>query len=79
MNSKVVIDAFNPYEAIFPNRIVITKEELHLIKTLRSRGIDYHINSEHKSQLYILSKKNFVQIRGHCSVNHLVADADYIK
>jgi len=59
MSKKIIIEAFNPYEAKFPNRIVITREELNIIKTLRENGIDYEISSQHKSQLYILSKKNF--------------------
>ncbi|NUW67396.1 hypothetical protein [Vibrio coralliilyticus] len=60
MNStKVVIEAFNPYEVKFPNRIVITREELNIIKALRSNGIDYEISSDYQGRLYVLSKKNF--------------------
>lgn len=56
---RVVIDAFNPYEAKFPNRTVISREELHLIKTLRQQGIDYKIRSKYSGELYVLSQKNF--------------------
>jgi hypothetical protein len=59
MSKKVIIEAFNPYEAKFPNRVVITREELHLIKALRNNDVDYEIASKHKSKLYILSQKNF--------------------
>ncbi|MCD9500382.1 HK97 family phage prohead protease [Photobacterium carnosum] len=58
-NPKVEIDAFNPYEAKFPNRTVITREELHLIKVLRQQGFDYKIRSKYNEELYILSQKNF--------------------
>ncbi|TYW39968.1 hypothetical protein, partial [Vibrio cholerae] len=58
-NPQVVIDAYNPYEARFPNRTVISREELHVIKTLRSSGIDYKIRSKYSGELYILSQKNF--------------------
>ncbi|HAS6066137.1 TPA: hypothetical protein I7114_05350 [Vibrio vulnificus] len=58
-NPQIVIDAYNPYEARFPNRTVISREELHLIKTLRSNGIDYKIRSKYSSDLYVLSQKNF--------------------
>ncbi len=59
MNQKVIIGAYNPYESKFPSRKVISRDELHLIKTLREHGIDYEIKSEHKGKLYILSQKNF--------------------
>ncbi|ELY5263362.1 HK97 family phage prohead protease [Vibrio cholerae] len=55
----VVIDAYNPYEARFPNRTVISREELHLIKLLRTNGIDYKVRSKYSGKLYILSQKNF--------------------
>lgn len=56
---EVVIDAFNPYEARFPNRTVISREELHLIKMLRQQGIDYRVRSKYGGEIYILSQKNF--------------------
>ncbi|TQO98042.1 HK97 family phage prohead protease [Vibrio cholerae] len=59
MSNKVVIEAFNPYEAKYPNRVVITREELHLIKALRENGIDYEVSSAHETKLYVLSQKNF--------------------
>ncbi len=56
---EVVIDAFNPYEARFPKRTVITREELHLIKMLRQQGIDYRVRSKYSGEIYVLSQKNF--------------------
>jgi hypothetical protein len=38
---------------------VISREELHVIKTLRTNGIEYKIRSKYSGGLYILSQKNF--------------------
>jgi hypothetical protein len=62
MPKHVVIESFNPYEARFPKRTVISREELHLIKTLRANNIDYEINTPYKDKIFILSQKNFETI-----------------
>lgn len=38
MKETIEIESFNPYENIFPNRKVVTKQTLDLIKDLRTQG-----------------------------------------
>ena len=41
--NKIFIESFNPYEAIFPNRKLITLDTLILIKQLRQEGYDVQV------------------------------------
>lgn len=53
----IEIDSFNPYESILPNRKVVTREVLNLIKTLRSEGYEVIIKPKNNIPLEYLFKK----------------------
>lgn len=56
-NPKIEIQTFNPYESIYPNRKVVTREGLILIKTLRSEGYDVVVKLNDKRPIEYLFKK----------------------
>jgi hypothetical protein len=58
-NKKIKIDTFNPYESRFPNRKLITRDTLILIKHLRSEGYEIIIEPEDDKPLEYLYKKGF--------------------
>lgn len=53
----IQIDAFNPYDGIYPNRKVITKDILILIKTLRSNGYEVVVLPNDGRKIEYLFKK----------------------
>lgn len=57
---KIEIEFFNPYEAIFPNRKLVTRDALRLIKTLRSEGYDVIVKPNDNRPLEYLFKKGDV-------------------
>jgi hypothetical protein len=57
MKKTIEIDSFNPYDSIFPNRKVVSRDILILIKTLRSDGYTVIINpNDDKPVEYIFKK-----------------------
>ena len=53
----IEIDAFNPYDGIYPNRKVITKDILVLIKTLRANGYEVVVFPNDGRKIEYLFKK----------------------
>ncbi|MGI4727386.1 MAG: hypothetical protein ACRYGB_02350 [Janthinobacterium lividum] len=56
-NKKIKIDTFNPYESRFPNRKLVTRDTLILIKHLRSEGYEVIIEPENDQPIEYLYKK----------------------
>lgn len=54
---KITIDTFNPYESRFPNRKLITRDTLLLVKCLRSEGYDIVIEPNNGRPIEYLYKK----------------------
>ncbi|MEN9909862.1 MAG: hypothetical protein RLZZ540_3011 [Bacteroidota bacterium] len=54
---RVKIDTFNPYENRFPNRKLVTRDTLLLIKYLRSDGYDVVIEPDNGLPIQYLYKK----------------------
>jgi len=53
----IQIDSFNPYESRFPNRKLVTRETLILIKYLRSEGYKIQVLPDNDQKIEILYKK----------------------
>lgn len=53
----VTIDSFNPYDSIFPNRKLVTRDILILIKTLRQAGYIVKVNPDDNRPIEYLFKK----------------------
>jgi len=53
----IKIDTFNPYENRFPNRKLITRDTLLLVKHLRNEGYEVIIEPENNTPLQYLYKK----------------------
>ena len=63
MTNKVIkIDSFNPYESIFPNRKLVTRDTLILIKYLRAEGYEIIVTPEDNKPIEILYKKGLAEI-----------------
>jgi hypothetical protein len=56
--TTVNIDSFNPYDSIFPNRKLVTKEILILIKTLRQEGYNVIVSPDDDKPIEYLFKKD---------------------
>lgn len=54
---KIIIDSFNPYESRFPNRKLVTRDTLILIKHLRSEGYEVIVEPENDQPIQYLYKK----------------------
>jgi len=55
------IDSFNPYETRFPNRRLITRDTLIIMKLLRSEGYRVIVEPENEQPLQYLYKKGTAQ------------------
>lgn len=58
---KIKIDSFNPYENRFPNRKLVTRDTLLLIKLLRSEGYEVIVEPENDQPLEYLYKKGITE------------------
>jgi hypothetical protein len=58
---KIKIDTFNPYENRFPNRKLVTRDTLLLIKHLRSEGYEVIIEPENEIPVQYLYKKGIAE------------------
>jgi len=58
---KIVIDTFNPYENRFPNRKLVTRDPLLLIKHLRSEGYEVVIEPDNEQPIQYLYKKGIAE------------------
>lgn len=56
---KIIIDSFNPYETRFPNRKLVTRDTLILIKHLRSEGYEVIVEPKNDQPIQYLYKKGF--------------------
>ena len=54
---EVVLSSFNPYSDRYPNRRVITREQLHLSKILRAQGLQVRVGGVAKYELNYLAVK----------------------
>lgn len=62
MEKKIVkIDTFNPYESRFPNRKLITRDTLLLIKYLRAEGYEIVVQPENDQPIEYLYKKGVTE------------------
>ena len=59
MIPTIYIESFNPYECIFPDRKVLTREILNFIKDLRAKGINVIVNPNDGRPIEYLYKKGF--------------------
>lgn len=59
MDRQITIDSFNPYETRFPNRRLVTKGTLELIKELRLNGYQVIVRPENYQPIQYLYKKGF--------------------
>lgn len=57
MNKKISIESFNPYSTRFPNRKLVTKGTLELIKELRLNGYDVLVTPDNNQPIQYLFKK----------------------
>lgn len=62
MQKRIKIDTFNPYESRFPNRKLVTRDTLILIKHLRAEGYEVVIEPENDLPLEYLYKKGLAEI-----------------
>lgn len=58
---KIIIDSFNPYESRFPNRKLITRDTLILIKHLRLEGYEIIVEPENDQPIELLYKKGVME------------------
>lgn len=58
---KIIIETFNPYESRFPNRKLVTRDMLLLIKHLRSDGYEIVIEPENDQPVEYLYKKGVAE------------------
>lgn len=57
MKKTIEIDSYNPYDSIYPNRKVVTREILILIKTLRAEGYKVIVKPNDNRPIEYLLKK----------------------
>lgn len=58
-NKKISIESFNPYSTRFPDRRLVTKGTLELIKELRLNGYEVNVIPENNKPVQYLYKKGF--------------------
>lgn len=56
---QIKIDSFNPYESRFPNRKLVTRDTLILIKHLRAEGYEVIVEPENNQPIEYLYKKGY--------------------
>ena len=72
--SKIIeIDSFNPYEELFPNRKVITKDTLQLIKYLRTEGYEVIVKPKDNRPVEYLFKKGNLDFLSDPTVQLLIS------
>ena len=54
---KIVIETFNPYEAAFPNRLLVDRDTLRLAKYFRQNGFEVTIKGQDNIPVEYLSRK----------------------
>jgi len=59
---KVIIECYNPYESRFPDRKVISRGQLHIIKVLRMNGIDYELLPNDSRKINFLAQKEWASL-----------------
>lgn len=62
MSKQIVeIESFNPYETRFPNRKLVTRETLILMKYLREEGYEVKVLPDNEQPIEILYKKGLAE------------------
>lgn len=69
MDKRIEIDSFNPYESRFPNRKLVDKDALKLIKILRQEGYTVLVRPDNNTPIQYLFKKG---------VNQFLSDPVYL-
>lgn len=59
MKKEIVIDSFNPYSQLYPNRRLVDKGTLELIKYLRIEGYNVIVKPENDQPVQYIFKKGF--------------------
>jgi len=59
MKKEILIDSFNPYSQLYPNRRLVDKGTLELIKYLRIEGYNVVVKPENNQPLQYIFKKGF--------------------
>jgi hypothetical protein len=54
---ELIVESFNPYDVGYPNRRVVTRAELDLIKVARAAGISVRITGRPEHELNFLTEK----------------------
>jgi len=62
MLSKVCFRSYNPYESVYPGLRVVSREALHLIKTLRSEGYSVVVEPDDGRELHYFTEKGFREV-----------------
>jgi hypothetical protein len=55
--SHLVIEQFNPYSEQFPDRRVISRKQLEVLKLLRAEGVDIRVSGDPSYELNYVSQK----------------------
>lgn len=61
MSKIITIDSFNPYSTRFPDRRLVTKGTLELIKELRLNGYEVHVRPENNQPIQYLYHKGALE------------------
>ena len=61
-SGRVRVSSFNPYEARFPGRRVVSRDTLHLVKELRARGMSVTVEPEDGTKLNWFTQKGFEEV-----------------
>lgn len=59
MKKEIMIDSFNPYSQLYPNRRLVDKGTLELIKYLRIEGYNVIVKPENDQPVQYIFKKGF--------------------
>ncbi len=62
MKKEIIIQSFNPYEKLYPNIRIITRDTIDLIKYFRSEGFYVKILPDNNTPIYYLARKGVKEI-----------------
>lgn len=62
MKKEIVIDSFNPYSQLYPNRRLVDKSTLELIKYLRIEGYSITVKPDNGQPIQYIFKKGFHEL-----------------
>ena len=59
--NKILFKSFNPYEDRFPNRKVLSRADINLMKYFRSKDYEVIVEPEDEFPVHMLTQKNFIE------------------